>query len=50
MIKGIGKILKTRLLKRFKSIKKIKEASLQELMTVEGINEKIAHKIKEISK
>lgn len=50
MIKGIGKILKTRLLKRFKSIKKIKEASLQELMTVEGINEKIAYKIKEISK
>ena len=50
MIKGIGKILKIRLLKRFKSIKKIKEASLQELMTVKGINEKIAYKIKEISK
>ena len=50
LIKGIGKILKTRLLKRFKSIKKIKEASLQELMTVEGINEKIAYKIREISK
>ena len=50
MIKGIGKILKTRLLKRFKSIKKVKEASLIELMTVKGINEKIAYKIKEISK
>ena len=50
MIKGIGKILKTRLLKRFKSIKKIKEASLKELMTVKGINEKIAYKIREISK
>ncbi len=50
MIKGIGKILKTRLLKRFKSIKKIKEASLQELMTVKGINEKIAYEIRKISK
>ena len=49
-INGIGKILKTRLIKRFKSIKKIKEASLQELMTVDGINEKIAYKIKEILK
>ena len=49
-INGVGKILKTRLIKRFKSIKKIKEASLQELMTVNGINEKIAYKIKEISK
>ena len=49
-INGVGKILKTRLIKRFKSIKKIKEASLQELMTVNGINEKIAYKIREISK
>ncbi len=49
-INGIGKILKTRLIKRFKSIKKIKEASLQELMTVDGINEKIAYKITEILK
>ena len=49
-INGVGKILKKRLIKRFKSIQKIKEASLQELMTVNGINEKIAYKIKEISK
>ena len=49
-INGVGKILKTRLIRRFKSIQKIKEASLQELMTVNGINEKIAYKIKEISK
>ena len=49
-INGVGKILKKRLIRRFKSIKKIKEASLQELMTVNGINEKIAYKIKEISK
>ena len=41
-IKGIGNILKQRLLKKFKSIVKIKLASKDELMTVEGINEKIA--------
>ena len=41
-IKGIGTILKRRLLKKFKSIKNIKNANLSDLMTVEGINEKIA--------
>ena len=49
-IDGIGNIIKTRLLKRFMSIKKIKEASLEELMTVRGINEKIALEIKKLSK
>ena len=44
-IKGIGAILKRRLLKKFKSIKKIKTANLSDLMTVEGINEKIAELI-----
>jgi len=41
-IKGIGNILKQRLLKRFKSVAKIKLASTDDLMTVDGINEKIA--------
>ena len=41
-IKGVGVILKRRLLKKFKSIKNIKNANLSDLMTVEGINEKIA--------
>tara|TARA_X000000950_G_scaffold268685_1_gene346457 strand:+ start:2321 stop:4102 length:1782 start_codon:yes stop_codon:yes gene_type:complete len=41
-IKGIGNILKQRLLKRFKSVAKMKLASTDDLMTVEGINEKIA--------
>ena len=41
-IKGIGNILKQRLLKRFKSVAKIKLASADDLMTVDGINEKIA--------
>ncbi len=44
-IKGIGTILKKRLLKKFKSIKNIKTANLSDLMTVEGINEKIAERI-----
>ncbi len=41
-IKGIGSILKKRLLKKFKSVAKIRLASADDLMTVEGINEKIA--------
>ena len=44
-IKGIGMILKARLLKRFKNIKNIKSASLEDLMTVQGINERIAKEI-----
>ena len=46
-IKGIGEILKKRLLAKFKSIKNIKSADIKELMTVKGINEKIVMKIKE---
>ncbi len=45
-INGIGNILKKRLLNKFKSIKNIKLASLEDLMTVGGINEKIAINIK----
>jgi len=41
-IKGVGKILKQRLLKKFKSVAKIKLASIDDLMTVDGISEKIA--------
>ena len=41
-IKGIGNILKKRLLKKFKSVANIKLASIDDLMTVDGINEKIA--------
>jgi len=44
-IKGIGNILKQRLLKKFKSVAKIKLSSADDLMTVEGINEKIAELI-----
>ena len=41
-IPGIGGVIKSRLLKKFKSIKNIKHASKEELMTVDGINERIA--------
>ena len=44
-INGVGRILKGRLLKHFKSLAKIKLATIDELMTVEGINEKMAIKI-----
>ncbi len=45
-ILGIGKILKQRLLIKFQNIKNIKRASIYDLMTVDGINEKIAALIK----
>jgi len=41
-VSGIGSVLKKRLMKEFKNINTIKKASVQELMTVRGINEKIA--------
>ena len=44
-IKGIGKVLKNRLLKNFKSISKVKKASFEQLMKVRGINAKIAMNI-----
>ena len=45
-IKGIGDILKKRLLSTFKNIENIKLASLKELMSVDGISEKMAQSIK----
>ena len=47
-IKGIGEIIKKRLLIRFKNIKTIKSADIKELMTVDGINERIATDIKKL--
>ena len=41
-IKGVGKVLKQRLLKQFKSNTEIRSANMDDLMTVDGINEKIA--------
>ena len=45
-IKGIGKTRKKDLLKTFGSVKKIKEASIEELMRVKGITQEIAKNIK----
>ena len=46
-IDGIGEKKRTELLKTFGSIKKIKEASIEELTKIKGINEKLAQKLKE---
>jgi len=46
-IEGIGEVLKKRLLLNFKSLKNIKSANIEDLMTVKGINVKIAQLIKE---
>lgn len=46
-IDGIGEKKRTALLKKFGSVKKIKEASIEDLMQVKGINLALAEKIKE---
>jgi len=46
-IDGIGAVLKRRLLFKYKNIKSIKLANIDDLMTVKGINAKIANSIKE---
>ena len=46
-IDGIGNVLKKRLLQKFKSLKNIKLANIEDLMTIKGINAKIAKSIRE---
>lgn len=46
-IDGIGEVRKTELLKRFGSVKKILNASDDEISQINGINKKMAQKIKE---
>ena len=46
-IDGIGEVLKKRLLIDFKSLSNIRSANIEDLMTVKGINAKIAKSIKE---
>jgi excinuclease ABC subunit C len=46
-IDGIGEIIKKRLLSKYKSIKMVKTLNIDDLMTVKGINVKIAKLIKE---
>ena len=47
-VRGIGPITKKALLKKFKSLKGIKEASKDDLMTIKNINETMASEIKQI--
>ncbi|HYH05144.1 MAG TPA: helix-hairpin-helix domain-containing protein, partial [Bacillota bacterium] len=47
VIPGIGPKKKQQLLKKFGSVKRIREATLEELMGVSGINAKLAATIKE---
>ena len=44
-IQGIGEVKKKALLKEFGSVDKIKQATVEELMTVPGINESLAKKL-----
>ena len=46
-IEGIGEKKRTALLKKFGSVNRIKEASIEELTQVKGINESLAKKIKD---
>ena len=48
-VKGIGPILKGRLFKRFRSLSSIKNASINQLTSVNGINQDLANKIKNLS-
>ncbi|MDO5556708.1 MAG: excinuclease ABC subunit UvrC [Clostridia bacterium] len=45
-IKGIGEVKKKQLIKHFGSVAKIKEAKIEEIMNVKGINKELAMKIK----
>lgn len=44
-IKGVGPVKRKALMKYFKDIQKIKQASIEELMRVDGITEKLAQEI-----
>ena len=45
-VEGIGDVKKRLLLKKFGSVEKIKEADIEELMKVKGINRSLAEKLK----
>ena len=46
-IEGIGPVKRNALLEHFGSVEKIKTAGIEQLMAVDGITEKLAHKIQE---
>ncbi len=45
-INGIGKVKKQNLMKKFGSVEKIRQANIEELVSVKGINEDLAKEIK----
>ena len=45
-VSEIGQVLKRRLLNKYKNIKSVSSATIEDLMTINGINEKIAQEIK----
>lgn len=45
IIEGVGAITRKKLLSHFKTLEKIKNASIEELLSVEGINKKVANNI-----
>ena len=49
-IKGIGKVKKQELLKKFGSVEKIKKTSREELKQVKGITDDIIEQIKQLNK
>ena len=46
-VRGVGPVTKTQLLKKYKSLKNIKNAPIEDLMTIKNINETMAENIKE---
>jgi len=46
-IEGVGKVRKARLMQQFRSVKKLKKATIQEIAEVQGISESLAVKIKQ---
>ena len=49
-IEGIGKVKCRNLLTHFKNLEEIKNASLAEIMKVDGMNEALAKKVKDYLK
>ena len=47
LIEGVGPVLKKRLLKKFKNINEIKNASAEDLQLVKGINKKLCERIQQ---
>jgi len=49
-IDGIGDVKKRELLKKFGSVEKIKEATIEEIMDIKGISKELAQKIIDVLK